>query len=90
MAEVRRHLTRPLRNKKPPHLTFLKLCPTCNEDFLDSYEFETDHGHEGEKCKTPRKQRKGDIGQREQWNALYSKLENYVAAEANSICMWTL
>ncbi|CAO2650036.1 Nn.00g013280.m01.CDS01 [Neocucurbitaria sp. VM-36] len=78
MGGIRRHLTRTLRNKKPPHLPFLKLCPTCNEDFLDKLEFERYHGNHGEKCTNPRKQRKGDEGQQAQWDALYSKVETYI------------
>ncbi|KAJ4373061.1 hypothetical protein N0V83_003352 [Neocucurbitaria cava] len=81
MGGIRRHLTRPLRKKRPPHLPFLKLCPTCNEDFLDRVEFEQNHGNEGEACNNPQKQRKGDEGQQEQWDALYAKIVPHIIAE---------
>lgn len=68
MSDVRRHLTRPIRGR-PAHLSFLKLCPTCNEDFVDKKVFEDHHGYEGEICNNPQKQKKGEAAQA-QWEAL--------------------
>ncbi|KAF1829206.1 hypothetical protein BDW02DRAFT_178961 [Decorospora gaudefroyi] len=81
VAEVRRHCLRPLPGKRPPHLSFLKLCPTCNEDFLDEIEYEQNHGKDGLNCGTPRKQRKG-AGQKEQWDNLYKKVEHHILSSA--------
>ncbi|XPS72609.1 hypothetical protein M3J09_004774 [Ascochyta lentis] len=69
MAEVRRHLT------KRPHALFIRLCKTCNEDILDEDEFKREHGPEGELCHTVHQQRKGDAGQKVQWQMLYDKLK---------------
>jgi hypothetical protein len=77
----RTHLTRKLPKGKPPHLPFLQLCKTCNEDILDEYEFETRHGKDGLKCETPRRQRKGDAGQQEQYDILCSKVEAYISTQ---------
>jgi hypothetical protein len=81
MADIRRHCTRNLRGKRPPHLFVLKLCPTCNEDFLQETEYNRNHGVDGLKCGTPRGQRKGDAGQQEQWETLCVKVEKYILAE---------
>jgi len=83
MSAVRTHLTRDLPKGTPPHLPFLKLCTTCNEDILDDVEFETRHGVDGMKCETPRPQRKGATGQHEQYDLLCSKVEAYIAAQKN-------
>ena len=73
MAEVRRKMVRGSRGR-PPHLQFLKLCPTCNEDITDRYVFEDEHGADGELCQNPRKQRKGAAAKQEQWDGLYDKI----------------
>jgi hypothetical protein len=75
MSGVRRHLTR------PPHSRFVKLCPTCNEDFLDSEIFELQHGYDGGLCRYPQAQRKGDAAQLQQWDMLYGKIEALVISE---------
>jgi hypothetical protein len=82
MAQVRRHLTRPANGRS--HLPFVKLCPTCNDDFLDKNEFETRHGDKGLFCDNPRKQRKGAIAQQMQWDALYVKVKALVFAQAGT------
>ena len=83
VSAVRTHLTRPLPNKKPPHLPFLKLCTACNEDILDEEEFHTVHGIDGLKCEDPKPRRKGDAGQQEQYDILCSKVEDYIAGQGN-------
>ncbi|KAL6707294.1 hypothetical protein ACN47E_004282 [Coniothyrium glycines] len=87
LAEVRRHLKRKLSRKQGPQLQFLELCKTCNEDILDADEFFRDHGIAGEYCDTPRKQRKGDIGQQKQWNELYKKILR-VLRETQDVVIW--
>jgi hypothetical protein len=82
MSEIRRHLTRDKVNGKEPHLPFLRLCKACNEDFLDMSEFETSHGYDGLLCKRPKKQRKGDAGQQEQFDILCAKVETYMTRES--------
>jgi hypothetical protein len=82
MAHVRRHLTRPVKGRS--HLPFVKLCPTCNDDFLDKDEFEMSHGDQGLLCDNPRKQRKGAIAQQMQWDALYIKVEALVSTQAGA------
>lgn len=67
MSEVRRHL------RRSRHVDFLRLCPTCNEDFTDREEFESKHGNNGEFCNNPLKQRRGVLAE-EQWEALYRKI----------------
>ncbi|KAF2475487.1 uncharacterized protein BDR25DRAFT_310847 [Lindgomyces ingoldianus] len=69
MSYIRRHLT----SGRAPHVAFLKLCGTCNEDFTDQKEFETNHGYDGEFCNNPQKQRRGESAE-EQWYTLYTKL----------------
>lgn len=76
VSALRTHLKRPLPGKRPPHLAFLKRCPTCNEDILDKLEFEERHGTE--KCTTPRPQRKGDEGQARQYEMLCAKVERHI------------
>jgi hypothetical protein len=88
VADVRRHCIRNLPSRKPPHLSFLKLCPTCNEDFLHKAEYDRDHGIDGLLCETPRKQRKGDAGQHEQWENLCVKVENHILAQAMEQCTY--
>lgn len=83
VSAVRTHLTRRLPKGRPPHLPFLKLCTTCNEDLLDEHEFEAYHGKDGLKCETPRQQRKGDAGQQEQYDILCSKVETYIITQGN-------
>lgn len=82
MSAVRRHLTRPSRGY-PAQLTFLKLCPTCNEDVIDQTVFEAHHGLNGQLCNTVRRQRKGDKV-KEQWDALYRKVETLVELSSTS------
>ena len=60
MAEVRRHILRAHRVK------FLRLCPTCNEHFIDEDEFNTKHGHKGQRCGTVKGQARG-IPLAKQW-----------------------
>ena len=84
VSAVRTHLTRSLPNQKSPHLPFLKLCKSCNEDILDEYEFNTFHGADGFKCKNPRSQRKGDAGQQEQYDLLCSKVETLLSAQTTT------
>lgn len=88
MAAVRRHLVRPLPRKKSPHLSFLKLCQTCNEDILDQSEFERFHGYDGEMCPNERKQRKGDA-QQAQYDKLCQKIIDRLAKEGSAECMST-
>lgn len=85
VAEVRRHLTRSLPGKQLPHLPFLKLCPTCNEDILDKAQMEQFHGKNGETCENPRKQRKGDA-QQDQYHELYLKIKERLASGDVLIC----
>lgn len=66
MAAVRRHMIRPSRGH-PAHLSFLQLCSTCNEDFIDKALFNTSHG---KYCNTPRKRSKG-AAVNQQWQSLY-------------------
>jgi hypothetical protein len=86
VADVRRHCIRNLPGRKPPHLPFLKLCPTCNEDFLHEAEYDRDHGVDGLRCETPRKQRKGDAGQQEQWENLYAKVDTCIHSQLTDHC----
>jgi len=90
VSAVRTHLTRKLPEGKPPHLPFLKLCRTCNDEILDESEFENLHGKDGLKCETPRQQRKGDAGQQEQYEILCSKVEAYIVAQGTQPSMFTL
>lgn len=83
VSAVRTHLTRRLPKGRPPHLPFLKLCTTCNEDLLDEHEFEAYRGKDGFKCETPRQQRKGDAGQQEQYDILCFKVETYIITQGN-------
>ena len=70
-SQIRTHLIK----GKSPHVQFLKLCGTCNEDILDEEEFEQ---HHGSRCNTQKSQRrKGDHVL--QWIALYRKLNPGVA-----------
>ncbi|OAL02166.1 hypothetical protein IQ06DRAFT_132142 [Phaeosphaeriaceae sp. SRC1lsM3a] len=55
MSELRTHMTRGNKNRQP-HLSFLKLCKTCNHDFIDENVFATGHGVN---CHNPHPQRKG-------------------------------
>ena len=89
VSAVRTHLSRKLPKGKPPHLPFLKLCKTCNEDILDEHEFETLHGKDGLKCETPRQQRKGNVGQQEQYDILCSKVEAYITTQSNQQGLFT-
>jgi len=76
-------MTRKLPNKQPPHLPFLRLCKTCNEDILDEHDFNTFHGQDGLKCDNPKPQRKGDAGQQAQYDILCSKVEAYIIRQRN-------
>ena len=84
VSAVRTHLTRNLPNQRPPHLPFLRLCTTCNEDILDEHAFQTLHGVDGLLCHNPRPQRKGDVGQQEQYDLLCSKVETFLSAQATT------
>ncbi|KAH6870129.1 hypothetical protein BKA58DRAFT_171707 [Alternaria rosae] len=79
----RTHMTRKLPRGQPPHLSFLRLCKTCNEDILDEHEFDTFHGADGLKCDHPKAQRKGDAGQQEQYDILCSKVMAYILQQGN-------
>jgi hypothetical protein len=81
MSEIRRHLIRDKVNGREPHLPFLHLCKACNEDFLHMAEFESFHGYDGLLCKHPKKQRKGDAGQQEQYDILCAKVETYMTMD---------
>lgn len=59
----------------------IKLCPTCNEDILDSEEMKLNHGHNGSICNNERSQKR-QSGQREQWNALCTKLTRLVVSSS--------
>lgn len=65
MAEVRRHAER------AHHVSFIRLCPTCNEHFFDKEFFEENHGTEGRRCNNPRKQARGTEAQGAQWQKIY-------------------
>jgi len=88
VSAVRIHLTRNLPGRRPPHLSFLKLCPACNEDILDDADFVT--RHDGLKCKNPRLHRREAIGQQEQYDRLCSKVEAYIAAQEAEKGIWNL
>ncbi|ORX93467.1 hypothetical protein BCR34DRAFT_239516 [Clohesyomyces aquaticus] len=81
VSAVRRHLVR----GQKPHLQFLRLCPTCNEDFIERTEFERFHGYHGEWCQNPKKQRRGHEGTRKQYNALYEKILEAETSKPRSI-----
>lgn len=55
MSELRTHMTRENKNREP-HLTFLKLCKTCNHDVIDEKVFTVAHGAH---CHNHRPQQKG-------------------------------
>ena len=67
MADVRRHLVR----SRHPDVTFLRHCPTCNEDIVDQKEYDERHG---QLCQHPQKQRRGQAAIVEQWQELYLKV----------------
>ncbi|KAJ5064887.1 hypothetical protein J3E72DRAFT_411211 [Bipolaris maydis] len=74
MSELRRHLTERPGYGYTPQLQFLKLCRTCNEDFIDKEVFESQHGYKGELCNNRK------IGRRKahaqvQWQLLYHHVE---------------
>lgn len=64
MAEVRRHIQRAHRVK------FLRLCPTCNEHFVDEKLFSDKHGNKGQKCETVKEQARG-VPLTKQWKKVY-------------------
>ncbi|KAF3035291.1 hypothetical protein E8E12_001899 [Didymella heteroderae] len=54
------------------HVSFCKLCQTCQDEILDEGNFNLNHG---KACKSGKvNQRKGPNGQREQWNILFAKV----------------
>ncbi|EUC26644.1 hypothetical protein COCCADRAFT_31608 [Bipolaris zeicola 26-R-13] len=74
MADLRHHLTtRPGRGYRR-QLPFLKLCPTCNNDFIDKEVFESRHGYRGELCNNRQPQRRKANAQM-QWELLYRQVE---------------
>jgi hypothetical protein len=75
MADVRRHMVRGQR----PHIPFLRLCPTCNETFMDKDLFESAHG---QYCHNNRKQHRGEAVEA-QWNRLYGMIFEKVNAGNN-------
>jgi len=88
VSAVRIHLTRNLPGGRPPHLPFLKLCPTCNEDILDDTEFVTRHAKEGLKCENPRPHGRGAVGQQQQYDRLCHRIEIYIAAQEAQKGIW--
>jgi len=89
VSAVRTHLIRKLPEGRPPHLPFLKLCQTCNDEIMDESEFENLHGKDGLKCRNPHPQRRGNTGQQEQYEILCSKVEAYIVAQGAQTRMYT-
>lgn len=83
MAAVRRHV------KRSNHIQFIKLCPACNEDIIDEYEFENLHGNNGEFCNSNQQQQRRGKAAEEQWNALCRKLSPS-STETPSSCKHSL
>lgn len=79
MADLRRHIER------ARHVSFLKLCPTCNEHVIDKTVFEHDHGIKGEKCINPQKQARGAEAMQAQWWQLYELINSQSRSEPESI-----
>lgn len=69
MSELRRHIER------ARHLTFLRLCSTCNEHVIDKEVYEHQHGTRGEKCTNPQRQARGAEAQ-VQWRQLYELINS--------------
>ena len=67
MADVRRHMVR------KAHVNFLRLCPTCNETFMDKNLFESAHGYGGQYCNINKKQHRGEAADA-QWHRLYGMI----------------
>ncbi|CAG5155708.1 uncharacterized protein ALTATR162_LOCUS3795 [Alternaria atra] len=86
MTDLRRHLTERTGRGYAPQLTFLKLCTTCNEDFIDRNVFETRHGYRGELCNARRPQRRG-ANAKVQWELLYRQVEAAMAVQRLSTRM---
>jgi len=84
MTEVRRHLLERSGRGYPPQLGFLKLCITCNDDFIDKDVFETRHGYQGELCNSRRRQRRG-ANTKVQWELLYKQIEKEMAVQRLSM-----
>jgi hypothetical protein len=74
MADLRRHLTTRPGRGYTRQLTFLELCPTCNDDFIDREVFESQHGYRGEHCNNRQPQRRRANAQ-VQWELLYRQVE---------------
>ncbi|KAF2438189.1 hypothetical protein P171DRAFT_169080 [Karstenula rhodostoma CBS 690.94] len=77
MAEVRRHVER------ARHISFLKLCPTCNEHVMDKTDFENQHGQQGNKCTNPQKQARGIEAMQAQWWQLYHLVNSRTTNDTN-------
>jgi hypothetical protein len=84
MAAVRRHVK---RSHIPSQVSFIKLCPACNEDIIDKEKFEHEHGKNGEFCDSHQQQQRRGKAAEEQWNALSRKL-NPSSAEVASPCKY--
>ena len=80
MAAVRRHIK---RSHIPGQVSFIKLCPACNEDIIDEGKFEHEHGNNGEFCDSHQQQQRRGKAADEQWNALSRKLNPSSAVVAS-------
>ena len=69
LGEVRRHAER------AHHVSFIRLCPTCNRHFLDQDVFQAEHGNDGRRCVEPRKQARGATATQAQWWELYHMID---------------
>lgn len=76
MTEIRRHLQR------RPHLMFVELCPSCNENFLDKEIYDQYHGAEGQFCDIMGSQPRGQ-GQLKQWRLLCDQLKERLSVKLN-------
>jgi hypothetical protein len=78
MSQIRQHLRR-------ADVSFVDLCPTCNEDFVDRAEFERNHGRKGNLCNNKKPQLRGPKVML-QWEALYRKIEASMLAATQTEC----
>ncbi|KAJ4349536.1 uncharacterized protein N0V89_008152 [Didymosphaeria variabile] len=75
LAEVRRHM------KRARHVSFLELCPTCNEHVVDKTAFEMWHGRN---CNKPYITAIGPKGKEKQWQQLYDSINPKTTNEITS------
>lgn len=80
MAALRTHLTNRPGRGYTPQLSFLELCPTCNDDFINKEVFESQHGYRGELCNNRQPQRRGPNAQ-VQWELLYHQVEAALSSQ---------